>query len=306
MKKSGFLLATLFLLFALPVVADTVYVSGQSVVSGSLGPGGLYTFDTFSNAVTLIALTNLSTTGGNVPLYDVAINSTGQMYGVDANGQFYSVNFTTGVLTAIGSGTLAAVGGAGNPANALTFNPANGTLWAAGGSTVGTVNPLTGAFTSVGSGVCSSSGDLEFAAGTLYLTAHFAPSTDELCSINTSSGAATLIGLTGGWEGIQGLAFDTNNSTMYGFTSPHEVVNVNLSSPNSTSLIVDVPTVSFLGATIQTAVTPEPAAISLFGFGVLLLSVLLIRSRRQGVIECSQQPSSQPARVQHLRPSLIG
>jgi hypothetical protein len=76
------------------------------------------------------------------------------------------------------------------------------------------------------------------------------------------------------------MAFDTNNSAMYGFDGSGDVLTITLTNPNSTTLLVAGTGVQFLGATMQTAATPEPAALSLFGSGLLLMSMTHVRSKR--------------------------
>ncbi len=147
----------------------------------------------------------------------------GSLYGISEapSGGFstlYSINPSSGSGTAIGSGTGVAL-------NALAFSP-SGTLYAAGGDSLYTIDLDTGTATIIGSGsgagAYTSSGDLEFGSGgTLYLTSSTS-SSDQLFSVDPTTGQGTLIGNIG-YSQVYGLAYF--NGVMYGFTGGKRPVN---------------------------------------------------------------------------------
>ena len=127
-------------------------------------------------------------------LTDIAMDGSGQLWGVDAL-SLYKVNKLTGVLTYIGS-----LGTPANGSNALTVGP-DGTMYLASSKSTKlfTVNTGTGNATSIGDTGYYSAGDLSFYGGQLYLTAvstHDAggTATNDLVQVSLSSG--TVSGVT--------------------------------------------------------------------------------------------------------------
>ena len=155
---------------------------------------------------------------------DIAFSPTGNLYGVDL-GNFYSINATTGVSTLIGS--------LGTSVNSLVFD-ASGTLYAANKSLY-TINVGTGAATLVGNGGTSysSSGDLAFVGGNLYLSS--VGIGDNLMRLDSATGVGTLVGSIG-FSSVFGLATD-NNINLYGMSGT-QVINVNVST-GAGSLLLD-------------------------------------------------------------------
>jgi hypothetical protein len=146
---------------------------------------------------------------GAAPLFtDIARSSTGNFFGVTLN-SLYKID-------AAGTSTLVGSLGTTN-VNALAFS-ASGTLYAAGGSNVYTVNTQTGAATLVATiPNFFSSGDLVFDPfGNRFLATSATPSSssDTLYSIDLN-GAGTAIGDTG-FRNIFGLAQDSG--IFYGYT----------------------------------------------------------------------------------------
>lgn len=144
----------------------------------------------------------------------LAAPGTGTLYGTDANaGHLLSINPLTGVGTVIGS-----IGAFTVPS--LAVHPVTGVLYAGRGTGVPniyTVNPVTGVGTLVGStGLgLAAVGDLAFnAAGVLYASVNIVgdggTGSDNLATINLSTGAATVIGpYGGGLEGMEAISFDS-------------------------------------------------------------------------------------------------
>ena len=140
---------------------------------------------------TVINIGPLRTASASVDLTDVALASSGTLYGVDFGSDLYRVN------TADARATL--IGPLGDAVNGLVVSP-GGTLYASGGYELYTVNVTSGSGTYVGTTGYASSGDLAFAPdGTLLMSAE--PSlggpNDSLVKLNLSTAYGTLIGSIG-------------------------------------------------------------------------------------------------------------
>jgi len=147
-----------------------------------------------------------------IRMEDIALDSSGKLFGVDATSTLYSIDLATAVPTAIGT--------VGAPVNALTFGP-DAKLYAAG-SSLYTINTMTGLGTLVGplSGFVSE-GDLAFdETGALFMTT----TTDQLVRVDPATGAATAVAATlgrgtgnaqGNYDDVTGLFFGPDK-TLYG------------------------------------------------------------------------------------------
>jgi len=154
-----------------------------------------------------------------VILTDIAFSPGGALYGIGPNVanppySLFSLNTGNGAASTIGalSPTINALPCALGtcPPNSLVFSP-GGTLYTAVGGLY-TINPTTASdllVGSLGSGFVSG-GDLAFADGNLYLTTADA----RLVTVNTATGAATLVGPTG-VANLFGLA-SPDGTTLYG------------------------------------------------------------------------------------------
>jgi hypothetical protein len=170
----------------------------------------------------------------------------GSLYGISDPSLFetstlYRINPDTGVSTAIGDTSISL--------NALVFG-STGTLYAAGGDSLYTINPSTAKATLVGkgsgAGTYNSSGDLEFDnTGKLYLTSSTSSAGDQLFSINSSTGQGVLVGNIG-FKNVYGLVY--LNGTMYGFTALGQVIAINLSTGAGTLVATYLP--GFDGTTL--------------------------------------------------------
>lgn len=147
-----------------------------------------------------------------VVLTDVALTSSGTVYGVDF-GNLYTVDTDTGQATLVGP-----VGGFS--VNGLVVGP-TGTLYASTNfGQLLTIDPTTGAGTLVGNIGFGSSGDLVFAQdGTLYMTS---PG-DSLVRVNPATGAGTLVGSIG-FGSVYGLV--NSYGTLYGMTSAGQLLTI--------------------------------------------------------------------------------
>lgn len=125
--------------------------------------GQLNTIDLKTNTVTLIGKMGAT-------MLDIAWSPSG--CGVDLS-RLYKIDPKNAQARAIGSLKFVA--------NALTFNQ-DGTLYAAGGNSLYTVNTITGAATAIGNLPVVSGGDLAFVKNDLYLWTNNA----ELYKVNIS------------------------------------------------------------------------------------------------------------------------
>lgn len=160
--------------------------------SGKLGK-----VDVSTGAVTLVG------TMGAV-MTDIAFDPSGHLYGITF-GALYSIDAATAATTFIGN--------LGTSLNSLVFSSI-GTLYGAN-SSLYTINTATGVASLVGNGGASysSSGDLAFVGGNLFLTSTI-PQGDSLIELNTATGAGSLVGSIGIGR-VYGLATNDNVS-LYG------------------------------------------------------------------------------------------
>jgi hypothetical protein len=131
----------------------------------------------------------------------------GTLYGISlATGQLFAINTTTAAANPVGAP------GGGNVA-ALEFDPSRRTLFgiddAVGGSRLVSINTTTGAQTvigNLGAGITDCNGlAFDQASGQLFTInniANTASATDQLFRVNPATGAATLVGQTGGSFGV--------------------------------------------------------------------------------------------------------
>jgi hypothetical protein len=244
--------------FLVPIVvsASPVLWSGDS--SGRLG-----TVDVATGNVNVIGSMGATMT-------DIAFDPNGNLWGITF-GSLYKIDKTTAASTLIGN--------LGTSANSLVFD-SSGVLYTAN-SSLYTVNTSTGAASLVGDlgGPFSSSGDLAFVGGELFLSASVGR--DSLVKINTSDGSGSLIGNIG-FPSVFGLA-SPNGTDLFGLAG-NNILSIDPTTGNGAS-ILDYSGQglgpAFGSAFVTEAVVPIPAAAWLFGSG--LLSLLGIRKPLQEV-----------------------
>lgn len=238
--------------------------------------------------------------------------SLNTLYLLDSNRYMYTVDHTSGVPTLVGQNDLGVIDIAFAPDNTLygvnwdqlmTIDPNTGL-----GTIVGTVgynstliclavgptgeiftsditngdiikiDPLTGNGTIIGTigGGLALSGDLAFdASGILYATLKGAGVNDYLATINTSTGAASLIGDTG-FERVFGLSF--RNGILYGATNGGDFLSINTSTGIG-SLIGSTGLTSYGMAT--SSPVPEPGTFILLGSGLVGFAIIGYRRRKK-------------------------
>ncbi|MFP5392351.1 MAG: PEP-CTERM sorting domain-containing protein [Gammaproteobacteria bacterium] len=242
---------------SLPAAAAPVlYVND---VNGSLG-----TVDVATAHVSIIGNTGQWLT-------DIAFDPNGNLYGITFN-QLFSLNKQTGAATLVGN--------LNTSLNSLVFG-SDGTLYGAN-QALYTINTTTGAASLVGSGgaAYSSSGDLAFAGGALYLTS--GPG-DRLIKLDTATGAGTDVGAVG-YSQVYGLASD-DGQHLYGVAGT-QVLEINPQT-GAGVVVADYASQGLWSANgsafLSEAVTPpvpEPTTGLMLGVGAACL--YLVRRRQSG------------------------
>jgi hypothetical protein len=208
-------------------IVDLTGVSSTSFVGLDFLGSTLYASDVFSGGafkfgsidVSTGAFTSINNQGGSANWHALTNNdSAGFLYTVAADAAPDNLETVTpaGVISVIGPTNLAVAGLAYDNASAILY------AVALNQKNLYTINTSTGAPTLVGSTGLTSAGsaaDLAFdpLSGTLYMNTGFfgaASENNSLYRVNTSTGAATLIGPNGATagNGIDGLAVRLNDS----------------------------------------------------------------------------------------------
>lgn len=175
----------------------------STTYAGAFTPDGTFWTITnaFNSSLSQLAKVNLSTGAatpvGNpnwsgAPIIALEADASGKLYGGNFNGVFYSVNTTTGQLTAIGNMGISGV-------RDFTFDN-NGTLWAVAGNRLYQVNLNSGA-TTPGPTLTGTNGEVQSImvdplTGTFYGATYTASS--QLYTINVVTGTTTPVSVTAG------------------------------------------------------------------------------------------------------------
>lgn len=237
------------LIWVKPLLAAPILWVGDSV-------GNLGTVDAATGNVNVIG--NMGVT-----MTDIAFDPSGNLFGITF-GSLYSINSTTAASSLIGA--------LGTGANSLVFDSA-GNLFTANTSLY-SVNVFTGAATPIGNGgdPYSSSGDLAFVGGRLFLSS---TSGNTLVELDPTTGVGTAIGPIG-FSSVFGLA-TPDNVNLFG-TAGTQVLSINTATGAGTSLVnyggqglFSAFGSAFLeeaGAPGPDPRVPEPTTILLLGLGL--------------------------------------
>lgn len=228
MKKAAFV--CVFILMSAGAYSQTSIISAGS---------NIYEVDHQACTETLLCSSLVVNTGGGTTtstITDIAYHPNGNLYGIVAN-YFVSID--------IGTCTTATIATHSTGSNALVAS-ADGTLYAASDDLY-TVDINTGVFTSLGTLPCSSSGDLTFYEGELYLTCD----NGDLLHVDINNPAnSSIVGNmgTGYWHGLWTIHTDCNNSQVL-TASENEIYEVDLNTA-ATTLICTLGTTWIGGGTM--------------------------------------------------------
>ena len=270
-------------LSATPIFYINTQANGTNGNSGSNCPSAgspfpcgsaLGVVDAATGAVTGLVNLTFQTSGGgaiaNEELFDIAITTAGEIYGVSNTG-LYRVSLS-GIATLIGNTGVSGL-------NGLAFLGA--TLYAtAGGNTdLYTVNTASGAATSIGSnGTFQSGGDIAFVGSRLFL----ATNSNQIVELNSANGALLNTGPIGlgpsNVQALKGLASDGVNlylvSDFFGGGGDKRVIQVNTTVGGSFGELVSSQQLSGLGSfgppagMTEFVGVPEPATYLLSALGL--------------------------------------
>ncbi|HUB36537.1 MAG TPA: hypothetical protein VL972_06905 [Solirubrobacteraceae bacterium] len=189
-----------------------------------------------------------------VMLFDIAVTSAGELYGVDSSSSLYRVNVDTGAAVYVGS--------TGYFLNGLVVAP-SGSIYGSGEGALVTVNPASGAATAVGAGSgFSSSGDLAFTSETaLYMTATSTALSDNLVSIDPQTGVGKLVGAIGK-PSVYGLS--ASFGALFGQDLGGELLSIDPATGAGTVLATGGPQALGMATppSAQPQPQPQPPAIS--------------------------------------------
>ena len=235
----------------------------MAACTGALAAPILWISDSGGRLGTVDVATGSTTVVGNMgqAMFDIAFDSVGNLWGISGGAQLFSINSSTAVATLVGSTGTGFI-------NSLVFGP-GGVLYAAG-SSLYSLNTSTGAGTLIGTGGgYSSSGDLAFVGGNLYLSSD--PTlNDSLFEIDETTGVGTNIGPIG-FNAVFGLA-TPDNVTLYGLSGT-TVLSINTATGAGAAVVgYGGGLTAAFGTAFRTeagAPIPEPSALSLVALALL-------------------------------------
>jgi len=185
---------------------STIFVAHLMMAASVSAAPVLWIDDSSGNLGKVDVATGAVTMVGNmgITMTDIAFDPSGNLFGISFS-KLYSINQVSGTPTLIGD--------LGTSLNSLVFS-STGTLYGAN-SGLYSINTLTGSASNIGNGGISysSSGDLAFVEGNLYLSST-SPVSDSLIKIDTATGVGTNIGSMG-VRNVFGMATNDNVS-LYG------------------------------------------------------------------------------------------
>jgi hypothetical protein len=220
-------------------------------------------------------ISDLNTPGYTI--FGMGFGTNGQIYGVgysftSSNGEFYSINPTTGVATDLGPLAFSPFGAASN---------ASGTLYALDTSnSLDSINPPSNSSTVIGSVPFSADGLVAIdAKGNLFAAGN---GNGSFYEVNTTNASSTLVGNTG----LDGTLFAGSfvGNTLYGFnangtTTATAIVTINTSNASiTTGADVNLPTNYVVVASAYAV--PEPTSLVLGLIGGLSALACGLRRRQ--------------------------
>jgi hypothetical protein len=203
------------------------------------------------------------------------------LFGLDQAGNLFSINTGNGTASLVGATGMA------NPATVVGLTGLNGVLYASGANALYTIDPVTGIPTllSPSTGNYTTSGDLDFTPNGLFLTSTTDgsgnPSLDDLFSIDPTTGIGTDLGQlqdgsSNAFNSVFGIAYDIDNSTLYGFEYGGKQFQINTSNPNNSVAGTFTETgggTQDLGGLLGAAAdVPEPSTFALMSAAALALA----------------------------------
>ena len=248
-------------------IAQTlVAAAALAACTGALAAPILWISDGGGRLGTVDVATGTSSLVGNMgrAMFDIAFDSVGNLWGIDGGNQLFSINSSTAAATLVGATGTGFI-------NSLVFGP-GGTLYAAG-TNLYSLNTSTGVGTQIGAAGngYSSSGDLAFVGGNLYLASD-TTANDSLWDIDEITGQGVNIGAIGA-NAVFGLA-TPDNITLYGLSGT-TVLTINTGTGAGTAVVASYSGGGMTGAfgtaffTEAGAPIPEPSALSLVALALL-------------------------------------
>lgn len=276
-KKLGLVVSTILFLGVMVSPASAFFFATDWSNTNS----NLYSFDPTTRTATVVGPT------GQIRMIGLVTDVDNTIYAIseEANSRLWTLNPTTGASTLVGSL------GFNLQEGDMTIQPGTNNMYVADGAgdKLYIVNKLTAAASLVGSfgALGRDVSGLQFVGSTLYGLALNDAASDTLLTIDPTTGAVTLVGVTGtnfgviaamGQDPASGITYIAGPKT--GFGNDNELWSVNLATGAGTDLgpITGV-SASISGFSVAGSPpiltggeVPEPATMILLGSGLVALA----------------------------------